>query len=457
MGSHADPEHKPASEGASGVAPLERFAAPSTLTGELGSHRLPCADCRVRVRNDRDAVFGWLANVATAGRTYDCYRSAAEKLLNWACFERRVALSSLENEDLLAFAAFLSAPAPGERWMCTRGTRRESNQWRPFCGPLSPVSRRAVMGAIASLFEWMAQQGYARMPIVSGLRCLRNGFGRQSACATTLLRRKSEPLSYASWHWVELRLADDNDTPTLATRLVIELLYFAGMRVSDVRSLREYHCVAPTTSFPTWRLYLSSLPPTDPWVYALPPLANTLSEWFGERKPKTRTVSLAGGSWESERVLSGCDTLFSQVRLLLQQAGELAATAGDKAAAQELRRSTPFVLSHAIEIHGKNDVAFSNGIVAHPRFRGTYAIQYVDRIPMTRRLMLHWWRLLRHLWATYPQHLPEESKVVATPATRGSGKRSGRPGAVPQRHQHTDSAPALIVLDRRAASPRGNR
>jgi hypothetical protein len=408
------------SERGSGIAPLERFVAPTGLAGEDGRNRFIDGDTATSACDDCQAILAWLADVASSDASYANLRNSAEKLLNWACFERRVALSSLEAEDLVAFMAFLNAPSPTELWVCPRSTRRASEAWRPFASSLCASSQRTVMRGIASLFRWMRQAHYAHMPFVSGLGDLRHGLGRQSGYATNLRRRKAEPLSRSAWRWVELQLADDVDSLPVATRLLLELLYFGGMKVVDVIHLRDSHCLAPTENFPLWRLYISSRPAEEPWVYALPPLASSLSEWFGTRTTSPRLMSLIPNDYESDRVLSGCGTLLRQVGLLLRRSGERAGRHSDMAAAKELCRATPHCLLHAMEIHSDSDWGFARGLVAHPRFKGAATIKYAERICVTRPLIERWWHRLRHLWDNYPEFSHAVSPTVRPAAVLNS-------------------------------------
>lgn len=397
--SHDDELERELADG-SGIAPLERFVAPAELSGQHGRFRERQQICCIAADNDKDAVLAWLADSAASDAGYSSLRSAAEKLMNWACYQKRQAMSSLVAHDLLEFIAFLGDPCPAESWIGQRATRRKSREWKPFNGPLKAGSKRTVMQAVESLFAWLRLKCYANISLPLDPW---SGVDRRSTIATGIRRPNSAPLSFESWGWVERHLAVQ--PPLLATRLALELLYFAGMKLVDVRTLKESNCLPPSRRFPAWRLFLPGRPESSPWVYAFPPLAASLCEWFGPRKPapeSTVDVVCGGTHWEGEPLLPNCATHMGRVQTILRQAGLMAEAAGDAAAARELRRATPFNLRHAMEIHGEDDQAFCKGVVAHSRFKTSWVFAYMDRIPTTRLQILHWWHRLSHLWANYP-------------------------------------------------------
>lgn len=397
--------------------------APPDRTGELGTHRVTQSECRIKALTDRDAIVAWLADVAACESSYMSLRSAAEKLLNWACFQRGIALSSIEPDDLVAFIAFLSAPGPSDDWICPRATKRSSSKWRPFQSALCAKTQSTVVRAIGALFIWLREMGYAYLPLVADQRSLRLGSSRQSVCATQNSRLKHQPLTPVAWHWVERRLADTGRPPTLATSLVLELLYFGGLKLVDIEGLKEGHCMAPTSNCPTWRIFLRSRPAENPWVYALPPLARSLDEWFGPQtsmlRPKHHDFKAV--SWEGEPVFNGCPSLFKLVTRLLRQAGAMATAQGDHASSRELTIATPLNLRYAIETHGEADPDFARGFVAHSRFNGGSAIEYVYPKTFTHSSILLAWDRLSHLWSKYPcreTHVQQPRVDTVTPVTR---------------------------------------
>ena len=71
-----------------------------------------------RAANDRQAIEAWIeARAAGNENTQRAYRREAERLLLWAIFERRKAMSSLTVEDAMAYRAFLRDPKPLDRWV----------------------------------------------------------------------------------------------------------------------------------------------------------------------------------------------------------------------------------------------------------------------------------------------------------------------------------------------------
>ena len=155
------------------IAPLERFEAPPHLDGSTGTHR--CKDtCCIDAADDVAAVEWWVWRTSNNETTARCRRSAMEKLLNWACFARGKAVSSLDEEDFVAFARFLAHPEPLHRWIGSRQPR-ESAAWRPFIKPLTGASRTIVLKHTASFIRWLSQQRYADLRFIYGKAAMDEG------------------------------------------------------------------------------------------------------------------------------------------------------------------------------------------------------------------------------------------------------------------------------------------
>jgi len=90
--------------------------------------RAPRPTCALRADNDYQAVQAWLSlheSLATQLK----YRKEAERLMLWAIVEGGCALSSLAQEDAVAYRAFLRRPTPRSRWVGPPRPR-SSPEWR---------------------------------------------------------------------------------------------------------------------------------------------------------------------------------------------------------------------------------------------------------------------------------------------------------------------------------------
>lgn len=140
------------------VVPLERLEVPLALDGSEGELRAPKKGCTLGARTDIEAVNAWLALHETP-TTARAYRKEAERLMLWALLERGKPLSSLMNEDAVAYRAFLRAPSPRHRWVGA-ARPRSSADWRPFQDALSPRSAGYAISVVSAMFRWLVEQRY---------------------------------------------------------------------------------------------------------------------------------------------------------------------------------------------------------------------------------------------------------------------------------------------------------
>jgi len=63
-------------------------------------------------------------------------------------------------EDCQAYAAFLAAPWPAERWCGPRGREKWSPLGRPFEGPLSSRAQAQAITILKNLYSFLADQNY---------------------------------------------------------------------------------------------------------------------------------------------------------------------------------------------------------------------------------------------------------------------------------------------------------
>ena len=94
----------------------ENLVVPEDVDGSRGTFRAPRAACALRANNDYQAVQAWLS-LHESPATQLKYRKEAERLVLWAIVERGCALSSLAQEDAVAYRAFLRRPTPRLRWV----------------------------------------------------------------------------------------------------------------------------------------------------------------------------------------------------------------------------------------------------------------------------------------------------------------------------------------------------
>ena len=149
-----------------GIVPLERLAVPPELDGRNGTFRLSTPNV-LGAQTDLQAIEAWLRRYAMSPRTHASYAREAERFYLWCLCVRRKPLSSVTEEDLHAYRAFVANP-PGD-WLQPRQEGRDSEHWRPFRGPLSPLSQRHALTVVASLLGALMKAGYLGASAAAGV------------------------------------------------------------------------------------------------------------------------------------------------------------------------------------------------------------------------------------------------------------------------------------------------
>ena len=110
------------------LAPFERLAIPTALSGEHGTNRA-LEFSFIRADHDLAAVQTYLNRYRDRPPTRRAYTRELERLVLWLVIVRGVALSSMTVEDCEAYKDFLKAPA--DSFVGPRRPR-SSGRWRPF-------------------------------------------------------------------------------------------------------------------------------------------------------------------------------------------------------------------------------------------------------------------------------------------------------------------------------------
>jgi len=376
------------------IAPLERFVAPPHLDGSAGKHRCQ-GRCEIDAHDDHAAISWWVMRTSNSPVSTRCRRSAAEKLLNWACFERGKAVSSLDEEDFAAFACFLAQPEPLQRWVGTRQDRR-SAAWRPFSKPLTGSSREMVLKETAALVRWLSAQNYAHLRFYYGKTAMEDGVATVAVRGAERAVRPLESLAVAEWHWIRRALDRHFPAEDLAPqRLIMELLYYGNLRAEEVACLEMRHFEPPSRVAPGWSIFVPKRTGArgGQWVYAAPPLSETVGRWMRQREQRRDgyvTFRIRGSpatllELESEQVTG-------HGRQVLRLAASLALDRGDVQLGMRLRdRSLPCLRGAFAEHQRHREV--SHGAIALTSRSHAFGLTLGQRVPTT------WdWRAALHLW-----------------------------------------------------------
>jgi len=211
---------------ATAVRPLDKFIVPAALDGRAGLYRRPQAQCLLAADNDLAAVNAWIASKAAQSHTQRAYRKEAERFVLWAIVQRGKPLSSMHQEDCVAYREFLADPSPRGRWCGPRSHPRWSPAWRPFEGPLSTTAQRYALTVLKNLYAFLVDQNYLMGNPWRAISVPRS--------ATPRLQT-GRSLSPAQWQWVEQQAdALESTSAHRRLRLALRLLYATGLRLSEV-------------------------------------------------------------------------------------------------------------------------------------------------------------------------------------------------------------------------------
>lgn len=208
------------------AVPVMDVALPDALSGRDGLFRSP--DTNVwGAQTDVQAIQQWLSRYH--GQTRRDYARIAERFYRWCLQVRRKALSSLQEPDLQAYQAFVTAPPPD--WVQPRKVRREDAAWRPFRGPLGRNSQRHEFAVLGALFAAMHDKGYLRANAMAGL-------GRTLGLVKPSIDVRRS-LNEAQWSFAMAVLRERPDAPARRRlQLLLELASTTGLRLSELATTR---------------------------------------------------------------------------------------------------------------------------------------------------------------------------------------------------------------------------
>ena len=113
----------------------------------------------VAARTDSELARAFLYANALAPHSLKSTRKDLGRFLLW-CQTQHKKLIQLRIEDLLAYKAFLLDPQPAQRWISRTKWPRSDGRWRPFSGPLAPVSANHAFRVVKALLEFAKDTGY---------------------------------------------------------------------------------------------------------------------------------------------------------------------------------------------------------------------------------------------------------------------------------------------------------
>ena len=330
------------------IAPWEVLEVPSNMSGAHGAFRAPCNTCSLCANNDYEAIHAWLS-VHESPPTLRAYRKEAERLILWAVFERGLAMSSLTAEDAVAYRAFLRRPP--QRWVGPSRSR-QSSEWRPFVGPLSPKSVAYALSVLCALYRWLIEQGYVLINPFSGIKV------RGAACANAIETHHV----FSESEWALIRTIADGlewsygykEVAAQRLRFILDFAYATGLRISELVGV-TLRCIHLDDHDDHWLQLVGKGGKLG--QVALPPLARSALRTYLAQ----RGLSTSPNTWLPATKLIGAIDLENQggisatrLWVVMKQFFETAAKAiqpENPALADKLRLATPHWMRHTHATH----------------------------------------------------------------------------------------------------------
>ena len=225
---------------ASEVAPFERFLLPELLNGTSGSNRAPIERCKVDANNDYEAIQAWLSLWISRNQTFRAYRKEAERFLLWSVLAKHTSFSSLTTVDCAEYLRFLTDPLPETLWISTASSRL-STQWRPFKGPLKPISIRHAKVILSSMCDWLVGQRYLDSNPFSGL-AYESYPKRNSAIEKVLSPFLWEKvLTFSEQQAINPDIKEDRQRYYQRIRFILIFAYRTGLRLEELANSTVGH------------------------------------------------------------------------------------------------------------------------------------------------------------------------------------------------------------------------
>lgn len=299
-------------------------------------HMTQGQSCLIAAQTDAEAVSAWLMKYEKSVQTWRAYQRQARIFLAW-CQQHHLTFIEIGQQQMQAYAAFLQDPQPRGQWCQGQGQGKRG--WRPFKAGLSAKSIQQALTILGSLFKFLVAAGYLdRNP----LRLIHfQPTHAQTTHYYSVLERMPTPEEWQLMmktirHW-------PNEQERLRLRLVFSLLFYTGLRISELASL-SWQSFRKTPQ--GWSLFVvgKGNKPRDIPVEAL------LSELVSYRLsvglsalPKTNETSPVICDLRGDKGLSARQ-LFNLVKAVSTKAAQLEGL--DKTTTMRLKKFSPHWIRH---------------------------------------------------------------------------------------------------------------
>jgi site-specific recombinase XerD len=301
----------------------------------------------VSAYDDNQATAVWLAEYQHVPRTLASYRKEAERFLLWLA-ERGLTLATLKREDVLAYQQFLTNPQPAWRWVGP-SLPRQSTNWKPFTGPLSPASIRHALTVLGALYSYLNHAGYLQG---NPFKLRKTRSPRHSPSIERYLTEEAWQAVLQTLEQLPRETARDQDHAERA-RWLLTLAYLTGARRSEMANAKMGDWFARRGRW-WWRVegkggVIADIPVSDDLLKAMERYRTQLGlsahPLPGESTPLICRVT---GNGEKRFSALSDKAIYLIVKTIFARA---AASSSDAALQQLFARASPHWLRHTAASH----------------------------------------------------------------------------------------------------------
>ena len=187
-------------------------------------------------REDIAAILTFLNEYKESPNTLRNYARECERLLLWAKDQDKT-IADLGREDFDRYLSFLTSPAPADRW-CGPKRRRDSVEWRPFVGPLSPAAISTALASIGSMMDYLVATGHLAANPLALMRMKHKKMLSGRPAPLTVERFIDPQMWNAVMEALEgiPRSTIKGQAHYERMRFILSLLYLLGPRASELES-----------------------------------------------------------------------------------------------------------------------------------------------------------------------------------------------------------------------------
>ena len=196
-------------------------------------------ECRIRAKNDVEAIERWLDEYFDKTTTFRTYKKEAARFLVWCAKVRARSFSGLNRDDVEAYIEFLKNPSPKEIWCGPRRKKHGASEtsWYPFAGPLSESAIKTALASLNSLMSYLVDARYLEINPFALIR-RKNRFKKHlEEQALTIHERILEA---GEWE-VFLKALKDEPEGNEVERFkkerlsfLVSVLFFLGLRIDEL-------------------------------------------------------------------------------------------------------------------------------------------------------------------------------------------------------------------------------